>query len=149
MLLSKSGSHWSVVIKPVIMIPLEELDVYKVSMEIGDLIWDKVEKWPAFARDTLGKQFVRSADSIALNIAEGYGRYFYKENKNFCFYSRGSGKETSSALKKAIMRKLVSKEENDLIETKLISYFKLINGYIKSIGSVKSDGESETPINDK
>lgn len=127
----------SVDIKPYIMIPLVELDVYKVSMEIGDLVWDIVEKWPVFAKDTLGKQFVRSADSIALNIAEGYGRYFYKENKNFCFYSRGSAKETESALKKATTRNLINKEVNNLLEGKLISYFKLINGYIKSIGITK------------
>jgi four helix bundle protein len=132
----------SEVIEPYIMIPLEKLEVYKVAMEIGDLVWAIVEKWSAFAKDTLGKQFVRSADSIGLNIAEGYGRYFYKENKNFCFYSRGSAKETGSALKKAIKRNLITQEENDLIERKLISYYKLVNGYIKSIGSTKSVEES-------
>jgi four helix bundle protein len=127
------------------MIPLEKLEVYKVAMEIGDLVWAIVEKWSAFAKDTLGKQFVRSADSIALNIAEGYGRYFYKENKNFCFYSRGSAKETGSALTKATRRNLITQEENDLIERKLISCYKLVNGYIKSIGSTKSE---EEPSND-
>jgi four helix bundle protein len=111
-------------------------------MEIGDSVWGIVDKWPAFAKDTLGKQLIRSADSIALNIAEGYGRYFYKENKIFCFYSRGSAKETASALKKATQRNLIIPEENAVLERKLISYFKLINGYIKSIGSTKSVEES-------
>ena len=36
-------------------------------MEIGDNIWDIVDKWDFF---TLGKQFVRAADSMALNLAE-------------------------------------------------------------------------------
>ncbi len=126
------------------MIPLEELKVYKVAMEIGDLVWDIVEKWPTFAKDTLGKQFVRCADSIALNIAEGYGRYFYKENKNFFFYSRGSAKETGSALKKASKRNFINQEENDLLERKLISYFKLINGYIKSIGTKSAEDSNKT-----
>ena len=60
-----------------------DLEVYKVAMEIGNNIWEIVDKWDFFSKDTLGKQFVRAADSMALNIAEGYGRYFYKENKNF------------------------------------------------------------------
>ena len=61
---------------------LEDLVVYKVAMEIGDDIYEVVTKWPFFDRDTLAKQIVRSADSIALNISEGYGRFHYKENRN-------------------------------------------------------------------
>ena len=81
---------------------LEELEVYKVSMEIGELIWNIVMKWDYFEKKTLGVQLVRAADSIALNISEGYGRFYFKENKLFCYYSRGSAKETLSALTKAI-----------------------------------------------
>jgi four helix bundle protein len=124
------------------MIPLQDLKVYKASMEIGEMVWEIVERWSPFAKETLGKQLVRSADSIALNIAEGYGRFSYKENKNFCFYSRGSGKETESALAKAVKRCLITKQEYDLLEEKLISYFKLINGYIKSIGTTTSIEET-------
>ncbi|MEJ5995551.1 four helix bundle protein [Pedobacter sp. Du54] len=45
--------------------------------------------WDFCAKDTIGKQICRAADSISANIAEGYGRFHYKENKNFCYYSRG------------------------------------------------------------
>ncbi len=60
------------------MIKHIDLEVYKVAMEIGDKVWDIVDGWDFFNKDTLGKQFVK-ADSIALNIAEGYGRYFIKK----------------------------------------------------------------------
>jgi four helix bundle protein len=123
------------------MIPLEELKVYKIALEIGDIVWEIVDKWPPFAKQTLGGQSVRSADSIALNIAEGYGRYFYKENRNFCFYSRGSAKEVTSALNKSKKRGLMTEQENSLLQEKLLSYFKLINAYIKSIGSSKGDDD--------
>ncbi len=53
------------------MIKLGELEVYKVSMEIGEIVWAIVEKWNFFEKDTLGKQFTRAADSIAFNISEG------------------------------------------------------------------------------
>ena len=35
---------------------LEELRVYQLAMEIGDLVWAIVQKWDYFPKDTLGKQ---------------------------------------------------------------------------------------------
>lgn len=116
------------------MIKLEELEVYKVAMEIGELVWTIVEKWNFYQKDTLGKQFTRAADSIAFNISEGYGRFHYAENRNFCYYSRGSAFETNTAINKAKARNLISEEEFILLQSKLAFYFKLINPYIKSIG---------------
>src|SRR5207302_8675135 len=88
-----------------------------------------------FSRDTLGKQFTRAADSIAFNINEGYGRYHFAENRNFCYYSRSSAFETKTAINKAHIRKLISENEYELLCSKIDFYFKLINAYIKSIGS--------------
>ena len=106
-------------------------------MEIGELIYQCVSDWNFFDKDTLGKQLVRSADSIALNISEGYGRFFFKENKNFCYYSRGSAKETLTAIEKAKQRNLISLEQHQLVSEKLNLYFRLSYAYIKSIGTTK------------
>ncbi len=116
------------------MIKLIDLEVYKVAMQIGDDVWDLIDKWDYFNKDTLGKQFVRAADSIALNIAEGYGRFFYKENKNFNYYSRGSAYECTSCLRKAVKRELTTKEKNIELRILFERYLKLVNAYIKSIG---------------
>ncbi|MDX2048682.1 MAG: four helix bundle protein [Chitinophagaceae bacterium] len=118
---------------------LEELEVYKVAMEIGEMVWKIVLRWDHFARQTLGSQFVRAADSVAFNISEGYGRFHFKENKNFCYYSRGSAKETTTAAVKAQQRSLISDEEFNTLNDKLQHYFRLMNGYINSIGSSGSD----------
>ncbi len=120
------------------MIKLEDLEVYKVAMEIGDYVWEIVERWNYFQKDTLGKQFTRAADSIAFNISEGYGRFHYAENRNFCFYSRGSAFETATAVMKTSKRKLISEDEKIFLQTKLTFYLKLINPYIKSIGKTKN-----------
>jgi four helix bundle protein len=117
---------------------LEELEIYKVSMEIGDLVWQIVMEWGYFEKDTLGKQFVRAADSIAFNISEGYGRFHFKDNLNFCYYSRGSAKETLTALEKAKNRNLVTDNQYNVLSEKLTAYFKLSYYYIKSIGTTKS-----------
>ena len=120
---------------------LEELAVYKVAMEIGDLVWETVLKWEYFEKKTLGVQFVNAADSIALNISEGYGRFHYKENKNFCYYSRGSAKETLTATEKARARNLITDDEYQLLKQKLTLYFRLIFGYINSIGTSSDDSQ--------
>src|SRR5882757_3181380 len=114
---------------------LEDLEVYKVAMEIGEIVWNVVSRWEYFEKKTLGAQFVDAADSIALNISEGYGRFHYKENKNFCYYSRGSAKETLTAARKAKSRNLISENEFNPLHEKLELYFRLIYGYINSIGT--------------
>ena len=57
---------------------LEELKVYQLAIDIGERVWVVVCKWDYFAKDTVGKQLVKSVDSIAANISEGYGRFHYK-----------------------------------------------------------------------
>jgi four helix bundle protein len=114
---------------------LEDLEVYKVAMEIGDIVWTVVDRWEYFPKKTLGAQYVDAADSIAMNISEGYGRFHFKENKNFCYYSRGSAKETLTATNKAKTRNLITEEEFTLLSQKLDSYFRLMFGYINSIGN--------------
>lgn len=121
------------------------LEVYKIAMEIGEEIYEIVNRWSYFDKDTLGKQFIRNTDSIALNIAEGYGRFFYKENKLFCMYSRGSAFESTSCLRKAFSRKLISEHENNQLRIKYDRFFRLMSGYINSIGKSKFE---QSVIND-
>jgi len=114
---------------------LEELDVYQLAESFADEIWFIVSDWDYFAKDTVGKQIVRSADSISANIAEGYGRYHYKENKNFCYFSRGSIIETKGWLKKSKTRKLLTEDQfNKLFEQLQTIHLKL-NAYLKFIGA--------------
>ncbi len=117
------------------MILLEELEVYKLAIEIGDMSWDIVMEWDDFARKNIGDQLVRSADSIALNIAEGYGRFHYKENKHFCFYARGSLIETKTAIYKGYTRKLINENNHEILMQKISACHRLLNAYIKSIGN--------------
>src|ERR1700712_607944 len=113
---------------------LEDLEVYQLAESFSDEIWFIVHGWDYFAKDTVGKQIVRSADSIGANIAEGYGRYHYKENKNFCYFSRGSIIETKGWLKKSKTRKLLTEEQfNKLFEQLQTIHLKL-NAYLKFIG---------------
>ncbi len=125
------------------MYTLEELDVYNLSMVFSDKVWSIVEKWDNFPKFGLGKQITNSADSISANIAEGYGRYFIKENINFCFYARGSVLETKSWLLKSFQRNLIGKDDYDLLISQLETIHKKLNGYIKVLKSNLSKQKKE------
>ena len=112
---------------------LEKLEVYNLAESFSDEIWNIVVQWKIFLRDTIGKQIVRSADSISSNIAEGYGRYYYKESKQFYFYSQGSLQETKSWLNKCNRRKVIEESKcKDLLQKAELILIKL-NAYIKFV----------------
>ena len=117
------------------MMELRDLEVYKLSEEISDMIWKIVLEWDYFAKDTIGKQLVKASDSIAANIAEGYGRYHFKENNNFCYFARGSLEETKTWLRKNIRRGLIDRSKYQELFDIIKKLPKLLNSYIKSIGS--------------
>jgi len=122
------------------MAGLEELEVYQEAMGIGESIWALVDHWGFFAKDTVGKQFVRSADSIAANISEGFGRYFYRENKQFVYYSRGSLYETKTWLTKAHHRGLLPDNQFRTLTQSLENLGIKLNNYIHTIGPNRRKG---------
>jgi len=128
---------------------LEDLQIYQLSMELSDGIWNVVQKWGVFSKDTVGKQLVRAADSIGANIAEGFGRYHFKENLNFCFYSRGSLYETKTWLTKAQSRNLINPEIFKYLINLCDTLALKLNNYIKTIGKTNtSSGNQQMTIND-
>ena len=61
----------------------EKLQVYQLSEKLADNVWNIVIAWDSFARDTVGKQIVRAADSIGANISEGSSRGSIQDNRRF------------------------------------------------------------------
>jgi hypothetical protein len=66
-------------------------------------------------------QFVDSVDSIVANIAEGFGRFHYRDNMRFYYYSRGSLLEAKHWIKLLYQRGLITKETADIPTTSQIS----------------------------
>jgi four helix bundle protein len=115
-----------------------DLEVHQIAEEISDIIWNAVLKWDSFSRYGLGSQLTEAADSISFNIAEGYGRYHFKENRNFCFYARGSLSETQTGIMKAKRRNLIDKKQFDQLDALLSKLLGKLNRYIDSIGRSNS-----------
>jgi len=111
----------------------EDLEVYKLSMDLSDKIWDFVIKWECFPKDTIGKQWVRAIDSVSANISEGFGRNTFKDQRSFYYFSRGSLCESKTWLEKARQRSLIDEENyNALLVDFNVLGIKL-NNFINSV----------------
>ncbi|WP_065814283.1 four helix bundle protein [Fibrella aestuarina] len=116
---------------------INELQVYQLAMTLGEHVWGIVANWDSFAKQTLGNQLVRAADSVAANISEGFGRYHYKENIRFCYIargSRGSLLETRTWLDKAQRRALLADDLHRQLEQDINTLGVKLNNYLKSLG---------------
>ncbi len=88
------------------------------------LLLPKEEKWD------LADQIRRSSKSVGANIAEGYGRFYYKDRVRFCYNARGSLTETENHLIDArhleyILPQIYQKGRDLASEAQ-----RLLNGYI-------------------
>lgn len=109
---------------------LNDIDAYKISFNLSNYVWDLVLKRNRLGLDTVGKQFVRSVDSISANLAEGFGRYSKKDKIKFFRISFGSMYESLDWNEKALKRKIISKKEYDIIYSELQKLPKLIHQLI-------------------
>ena len=109
-----------------------ELDVYQLAEDLSDRIWNGYDSWPEKVQRTIGYQIIRSADSIAANIAEGYGRFTPADRKLFYRYARGSFEETKAWLRKAIRRKLISPPEVSIYKSIIDELGPKLNAFIRS-----------------
>lgn len=113
------------------------LRVYQVSEELADEIWKIVVSWEYLAKDTVGKQLVRSADSIGANIAEGEGRGSFQDNRRFIKIARGSLQETQHWLRRAYKRDFLTADQVNKVKPLVDKLAPMLNAYLNSIGKEK------------
>jgi four helix bundle protein len=113
----------------------EDLVVYKLAEGLANEVWLIVKEWDDFAKDTVGKQMVRAADSVCANIAEGRGRYNFKDNQRFVKIDRGSLYETISWLRLAYVRQLIDAEQVARLKPTIDQLSPQLNAYLRSLGN--------------
>jgi four helix bundle protein len=113
----------------------ENLRVYQLAEEVADRVWQFVLRWDHFARDTVGKQIVRAADSIGANIAEGAGRGSFQDNRRFVRIVRGSHNELRHWLRRAYRRRLLSEEDTAALKPMIDELSPRLNAFLRSIGT--------------
>lgn len=115
----------------------ENLRVYQAAEGLADEIWRIVVGWEYLAKDTIGKQLVRSADSVGANIAEGEGRGSFQDNRRFVKIARGSLQETQHWLRRAYKRDLLTVEQTEKLKPLIDKLAPMLNAYLNSIGKEK------------
>ena len=113
----------------------ENLQVYQLAEKLADEIWRVVGGWEQFAKDTIGKQITRSADSIGANIAEDTGRGSFQDNRCFIKIARGSLNETQHWLRRAYKRTLLTNEQVEKLRPIINELAPRLNAYLRSIGA--------------
>jgi four helix bundle protein len=121
----------------------ENLRVYQLSEEIADLTWEIVVKCKRLAQDTVGKQLIRSADSIGANIAEGTGRGSYADNRRFARIARGSLFEVKHWLRRAYRRDLLTENQVSKLQGLVNELTPKLSAYINSIGNKVKKSKKE------
>ena len=113
----------------------EELRVLKMAEAIADGIWQRVVRWDLFARDVVGGQLAKAADSIGANIAEAFGRFHFGEKLQFLYYSRGSLFETKYWINRALERSLMPVAQVQDYAAQLTDVARQLNSFAAALKS--------------
>ena len=116
-----------------LMLLTKAIQVYQLAEKISNEIWFIVKKWEDFAKDTMGKQIARSADSVGANIIEGHGGYSCQDNQRFVKIARVSLNETRHWLRLDGSRNLLTQEQSDRLHPLLNELSPKLNAYLNSL----------------
>ena len=122
---------------------IEKLEVYQLAVKIAEIVWKMVNSWKHFEKNTLGIQLVEAADSIGANIAEGYGRGSFQDNKRFVRIAIGSLNETKHWLKLSYQRQLMRDDSVKQLRPLMDELAPRLNAYLNSIG--RQDTKKNNP----
>jgi len=121
------------------MYTLEDLEVYKLSTEIRRDFSTVSKNLPKDEMYLLKNQIIRASRSAPANIAEGYGRYHYQEQIQYCRQARGSLFELKDHLMVCLEESNIIKAEYDNKIEALNEVIKKLNGYIKYLNNQKNN----------
>lgn len=115
--------------------------VWKLARELRVQIYVLVRNFPPEERFALNTQMRRAAQSIGANIAEGFGRYSYRENIQYCRQARGSAFEVRDHLVTAVDAEFITQEEYAQSDALAQRVIQTLNGYIRSTATRLSESK--------
>lgn len=124
----------------------EDLRVWQLARKVRNEIFDLVKKFPSEEKYRLTDQMIRSSRSISDNIAEGYGRFHYQENIQYCRQGRGSAYELKNQINTAFDCKYIDESEHKFHKSLIIDCIQILNGYIRYLKNAKNNVVSEDEI---
>ena len=116
----------------------KDLEVWKAARELRMAVYRVARRLPDFEKYGLASQIRRATTSVTANIAEGYGRYSYQENAQFCRQARGSLYELRDHLSTCADERYIGDQESVELERLAYRVIQLINGYIRSTVALRA-----------
>ena len=117
----------------------EELEIWQRAVEFADLVIETVESLETPRNHfRLIEQLEAAATSVAMNIAEGKGRYSKKEFVHYLYIARGSLFETVTLLKIIHKRRWISDEQVAELNQFAIALAKMLNAFINALKKSQS-----------
>lgn len=111
----------------------ETLDVWKSARDFRNKIYEWAHQLPDQETYRLKDQIICASRAIGANIAEGYGRFHYQENIQFCRQARDSLYETLDHLYVGLDQKYLGEMEFEKFKEQIFNINGLLNGYISHI----------------
>jgi four helix bundle protein len=125
----------------------EDLECWKASREVRRYVMEVIKKFPSEEKYALIDGMRRSSRSITENIAEGFGRYHYGENIQFCRISRGSLHELIDQFISALDDNYINSDEYDKGREMINKAITILNGYINYLDKAKSSYKNKSSNN--
>jgi four helix bundle protein len=122
----------------------EELRVLQAVEAVADGIWQQVVQWEPFAREIVGGQLARAADSVGANIAEAFGRFHYGEKLQFLYYARGSLFETKYWLNRTRARDLMLPVQVQDYASQLTDLARQLNSFAATLRAQRRSGRAQS-----
>ncbi|MFL5885385.1 MAG: four helix bundle protein [Thermoleophilaceae bacterium] len=106
----------------------EDLKAFRLADELADDLHAAVRRWPLLDQRSIGLQLVRAADSVGANIAEAYGRWHPRDQRQRLYIARGSAYETQYWVSRATKQGLIDSSMRDRAQ----ELGRLVNGLIRA-----------------
>jgi len=117
----------------------EDLQVWMFCRELRNELTSLAQNLPRLETYRLADQIIRAARSVTNNIAEGYGRFHYQENIQFCRQSRGSVYEIIDHLTIGMDSNYITESQFDVLRDRCLRGIRLLNGYIRYLTKRKAE----------
>jgi four helix bundle protein len=126
---------------------IENLKIYQMAERIEIFLHKFTIKFPADEKYRMIDQIRRASNAITSNIAEGYGRYTFKEKMRYMYIARGESFELKQLMIRSQKKEYIKKESLEFIDNKITELIKGINGYIKFLRTKAETNLTNKQIN--
>lgn len=114
-----------------------ELIVWQKAHQLMLDVYEFTNMLPSEEKFNRISQLKRSVSSVTANIAEGFGRYHFQENIQFCRQGRGSLEETKNHIIAAKDLRQAAEKRCNLLLDQCEEVRMLLNGSIKNLEKQK------------